>query len=76
MSNEEITNVVLKLYITHTYIQDLFIELEHLVTSRKMTILNYAGGSDDNLGTSSSNPAVFSDSAENCSYTISPPGVD
>lgn len=76
MTSEEITNVVLKMYVTHTYIQDLFIELEHLVSSRKMTIMNYAGGSDNNLGTSSSNPVVFSDEAENCSYSMTPPGVD
>ena len=41
-----------------------------------MTVLNYAGGSDNNLGTSTSNPAIFSDSAENCSYTMTPPATD
>jgi len=38
--------------------------------------MRYTGGSDNNLGTSSSNPVVFSDAAENCSYSMTPPGVD
>jgi len=32
-----------------------------------MTVLNNDGGSDDNLGTSASNPAIFSDDSVTCS---------
>lgn len=64
--------MIVKIYLTHTYLDDLVITLRNTDQTGTYYLIQANGGTSDNLGTSSAVPTEFKDGGSAVSTLVGP----